>query len=86
MAAGDIVSEFKRRVGLSPQERGDTSDRDTCPDIWELENGSFAIVGTDVTELVRDRLPEGLHCAPYERIVVVTRRTMVAAKPDLPDA
>ncbi|KAB8192991.1 hypothetical protein FH608_021860 [Nonomuraea phyllanthi] len=76
---------FARRVGLSPEQRGETSGRDTCPDIWELDNGAFAVIGTDVTEQVKGLLPEGMHCAPYERVVIVTRRTLIAAKRDLPD-
>lgn len=78
--------DFARRVGLSPRQRGETSGRDTCPDIWELDNGAFAVIGTDVTEQVRDHLPDGMHCASYERVVIVTRRTLIAAKRDLPDA
>jgi len=34
-----------RRIGASPRERGSLSGR-TCPDIFELSDGKFAVIGT----------------------------------------
>jgi hypothetical protein len=56
----------------------------TCPDIFELEDGNFAIVGTDRTTELRGRLPDDAGVAPYEKIVVITRDTLLAAAKDLP--
>jgi hypothetical protein len=75
--------EIVRRLGLSPQERGSLSNA-TCPDIFELSDGSFAVIGTDYTDELEAKLPAGAARADYERIVVVTRETFVAARGDIP--
>ncbi len=74
-----------RRLGTSPQERGSAGNC-SCPDIFELEDGRFAIIGTDMTAQLDGILPAGSSRAPDERIVVITRETMVAAKADIPTA
>jgi hypothetical protein len=76
--------EFVRRLGLTPQERGSLSNG-TCPDIFELSDGSFAVIGTDRTDELETKLPHGAARADYERIVVLTRETLVAAKRDIPE-
>ena len=75
--------EIVRRLGLTPQERGSLSNA-TCPDIFELSDGSFAVIGTDYTDELDAKLPVGAARADYERIVVITRETLVAARPDIP--
>lgn len=77
----DIV----RRIGLSPQERGSLSNT-TCPDIFELSDGRFAVIGTDFTEALDGKLPAGAARADYERIVVITRETLIGAKADIPES
>ncbi|MFJ8821578.1 hypothetical protein ACIREE_07310 [Streptomyces sp. NPDC102467] len=74
-----------RRMGDAPRLRGCGSG-ETCPDIFELSDSNFAVVGTDATESLRGRLPRGVTLAPGERVVVITRATLVSAKRDLPDA
>lgn len=37
-----------RPIGVSPIERGKMKGS-TCPDIFELADGSFAVIGTDMT-------------------------------------
>lgn len=76
--------EIIRRLGLSPQERGSLSNG-TCPDIFELSDGSFAVIGTDHTEELDGKLPAGAARADYERIIVITRETLVAARQDIPE-
>jgi hypothetical protein len=56
-----------------------------CPDIFELADGDFAIVGIDVTAEAARQLPPDASCGPDERIVRVPRRTLVLAKPDIPE-
>ncbi|NEB80264.1 hypothetical protein G3I40_34410 [Streptomyces sp. SID14478] len=73
-----------RRIGASPRERGSASGQ-TCPDIFELADGSFAVIGTDATETLDTELPSDAARADYERIVVITRDTLVRAKADIPD-
>lgn len=48
----DIV----RRLGIPPKER-DSATNGTCPDFFELSDGSFAVIGTDMTAELRGKLP-----------------------------
>ncbi|KUM89316.1 MULTISPECIES: hypothetical protein [Streptomyces] len=73
-----------RRVGDPPCIRGSVTG-ETCPDLFELSDGSFAVIGTDATEARDQLLPPGAVCAESERIVVVTRETLIRAKKDIPD-
>jgi hypothetical protein len=57
----------------------------SCPDIFELSTGDFAIIGTDATDSLEAILPAGAARADYERIVVITRETLLSAKRDIPD-
>jgi len=57
----------------------------TCPDVFELSSGDFAVIGTDMTEALEGKLPGDAARADYERIVVVSRETLLAAKRDIPD-
>lgn len=79
------MSQIVRRLGVAPRHRGSTSGG-TCPDIFELADGNFAVIGTDVTDSLDAQLPEDAARADYERIVVITRETLVKAKADIPDA
>ncbi|CAL9605837.1 hypothetical protein GCM10010266_43990 [Streptomyces griseomycini] len=74
-----------RRIGASPRERGSMTG-DTCPDIFELSDGSFAVIGTDATASLDAQLPSDAARADDERIVVISRETLVRAKGDIPDA
>jgi hypothetical protein len=76
---------FLRRVGPDPHESGArTYACAGCPDIWELDDGDFAIIGTDISGLA-SVLPLSASCGPDERIVRIPRKTLVLAKPDIPD-
>ncbi|MEV6171210.1 hypothetical protein AB0L99_23615 [Streptomyces sp. NPDC051954] len=74
-----------RRLGDSPRLRGSMGG-DHCPDILELSDGNFAIIGTDKTDELDGILPTDASRADYERIVVITRETLLRAKKDIPDA
>lgn len=74
--------EILRRLGVPPRKRGCANDV-SCPDIFELEDGSFAIIGTDVTNDLDQRLPADASRGPGERIVAITRETMLRAKQDI---
>ncbi|MET7437623.1 hypothetical protein ACWERY_30030 [Streptomyces sp. NPDC004082] len=74
-----------RRIGSSPTDRGSATGQ-TCPDIFELEDGNFAIIGVEATDALDGELPADAARADYERIVVITRETLVRAKADIPDA
>ncbi|KFF97643.1 hypothetical protein PV367_11240 [Streptomyces europaeiscabiei] len=74
-----------RRIGASPRERGSLSG-DSCPDIFELSDGDFAVIGSEATFRLDGELPEDAARADYERIVVISRETLIRAKADIPDA
>jgi hypothetical protein len=52
--------------------------------MWELSNGDIAVIGRDLTSSLADRLPPGVSLGPDERLVVIPRSMLVAAKPDIP--
>ncbi|MFF3406334.1 hypothetical protein ACFYW8_08990 [Streptomyces sp. NPDC002742] len=73
-----------RRVGATPRERGSASGQ-SCPDIFELSDGSFAVIGREATQELEAELPPDASRADYERIVTITRETLLRAKKDIPD-
>ncbi|MET7452375.1 hypothetical protein ABZT03_10855 [Streptomyces sp. NPDC005574] len=74
-----------RRIGVPPSARGSSSGS-TCPDVFELSDGNFAVIGTEATEALDGELPADAGRADYERIVIVSRETLIRAKADIPDA
>lgn len=72
-----------RRLGPSPDAARCSAGR-TCPDIFEMTGGDFAIIGADITEQASGCLPADAGCGPGERIVRVPRRTLVMARSDIP--
>ena len=82
----DPTANFHRRLGKSALELDNTSASPSCPDIWELDNGDVAIVGRDLTESYAHRLPVGVYVGVDERLVIIPRNMLIAAKPDIPSA
>ena len=77
---------FAKRLGLDPQANGvQCAGCRGCPDIWELEDGDFAIIGEDITAAVIAKLPPVAGCAPTERIIRLPRKVLVNAKRDIPN-
>ena len=76
-------ASFLRRLGKSSHELGQTSGDGSCPDIWELDNGDVVVIGTDLTASYEARLPDGVSIDPGERLVVIPRATILAAKVDI---
>jgi hypothetical protein len=78
---------FLKRLGPNPHAHGaQTAALKGCPDIFELETGDFAIIGSDITDYAARQLPSDASCGPDERIVRIPRKTLVLAKPDIPNA
>jgi hypothetical protein len=75
--------EFRRRIGPSPRASACYSTA-ACPDIFELADGDFAIIGSDITHMAAG-LPSDAGCAPHERIIRIPRKLLVQAKADIPD-
>jgi hypothetical protein len=77
---------FVRRLGPTQSEPAlPCSSTYGCPDIWELEGGDFAVIGTDITGHA-DKLPTTAGCGPDERIVKIGREILIRAKPYIPDS
>lgn len=74
-----------RRLGRTPAELGNTTGVSGSPDILELDDGAFAVIGVDITNEVSDLPSLGARCAPDERVVRVPRNTFTAAKTDIPE-
>jgi hypothetical protein len=58
----------------------------SCPELWELDNGDIAVIGTELTSAYRGRLPAGVTIDHSESLVIIPRSTIVSAKADIPDA
>ena len=72
---------FLRRFGQSGvQCQGGHS----CPQILELIDGDFAVIGSDITSEATEKLPPGPGCGPGERIIRVPRAVLIAARPEIP--
>ena len=82
----DTSFEFLRRIGQDPHANGAQSAACRgCPDIWELANGDFAVIGIDITQAALSKLPPTAGCGPDERIVRLPRNLLINAKHDIPD-
>lgn len=78
---------FLKRLGPDPHANGATTPAlKGCPDIFELHTGEFAVIGSDITKVGAPLLPAGASCGPDECIVRIPRKTLVLAKPDIPDS
>lgn len=82
----DRNARFRRRLGKTAAELGNSRTTNDCPDIWELDNGDIAIVGRDMTMVFADRLPSDVRIGVDERLVVIPGNMLRAAKPDIADA
>ncbi|PSM43895.1 hypothetical protein C6Y14_08670 [Streptomyces dioscori] len=78
--------QIERRLGVSPQERNQCMSEANCPDIFELSDGRFVIIGDDITADVRPLLPADAGIGPSERAVVITRETLTRARSDIPSS
>ena len=77
---------IRKRLGPNPHAGGArTPSLQGCPDVFELESGDFALIGSNITTEALRHLPPDASCGPDECIVRVPRRTLVLAKPDIPD-
>jgi hypothetical protein len=78
--------EFLRRLGPDPHANGArTVGCRGCPDIFQLQSGDFAIIGIDITDTAKPKLPPTAGCGPDERIIFIPRNLLVEAKRDIPN-
>ena len=78
-----ITIMILRRLGPQPDPARCSGGR-TCPDLFELTDGDFAVIGQDITAQTSQVLPADAGCGPSERIVRVPRKTLVLARADIP--
>ena len=71
---------FLRRLG----PKSACLKTEACPDILELADGDFAVIGLDITAESVGRLPQSVGCGQGERIVKIPRSILVQAKTDIP--
>lgn len=69
---------FKRRVATFDYDGRNTKEKWTsglkgCPDVWQLENGDYAVIGIRSTSALKSRLPKEAACGPDEEIVVLPK-------------
>lgn len=81
---------FKKRLGKDPKLLPELANHECspnfdCPDMWELENGDFAVIGLRKTTELKSLLPESAHCGEAEEIVVIPRVILLNAKQDIPN-
>lgn len=82
----DPRASFRRRLGKSALELGESNDTPSCPDIWELDNGDIAVIGRDLTHTYAGRLPGDVRVGLDERLVIIPGNMLSAAKANIPDA
>jgi len=75
---------FLRRLGQNSRQQCASGHH--CPQILELLDGDFAVVGEDITGESISSLPPGPGVGATERIVRVPRHVMIEARPELPIA
>lgn len=79
--------KFVRRIGPDPHANGaKTEALQNCPDLWELADGNFAVIGIDITSQAANGLPPTAGCGPDERVIWIPRRLLVAARSEIPKA
>ena len=76
-----------RRLGQDPHLNGaQTMALAGCPDILELADGSYAVIGIDITDQAKADMFPTAGCGPDERVVRIPRKLLIGAKADIPDA
>ena len=78
---------FVKRIGPDPHAGGGiTGGLKSCPDMWEVDTGDFAVIGIRVTKSLLAQLPATASCGADEEIVIIPRKLLIGAKNDIPAA
>ena len=73
---------FLKRLG---QSNGSLCGHN-CPQVLEMNDGDFAVVGLDITEEAVTAMPAGPGVGPKEKVVKIPRQVIIAARAELPTA
>lgn len=74
---------FIRRLGASSGGTLACASGSNCPDILEMADGDFAVIGVDITPMSA-QLPPGSGCGPTEKVVRIPRELLIRARADIP--
>ena len=77
------VHELKAARTHGILARGSASGQ-TSLDIFELSDGNYAVIGTEATAELEAELPVDASRADHERIVLISRETLIRARKDIP--
>ena len=75
---------FIRRLGQNDQNL--CSAGLNCPQILEMADGDFAVVGADISEHAIAAMPPGPGVGQNERVVRIPRHVLIAARAEIPAA
>lgn len=77
------MPEVRRRVGTSPTQRGSVSGAN-CPDVFELEDGDFAVIGSLAdAETLASLAKSGATIGLRERVVILHQQVLLDAMRDV---
>jgi hypothetical protein len=75
---------FIRRLGGNEQSLCESGYH--CPQILEMADRDFAVVGTDITNEAIPEMPPGPGVGPNERVIRIPRHVLIAARAEIPAA
>ena len=75
---------FIRRLGQNGRLQCSTGLN--CPQILEMADGAFAVVGADITAEAIPALPPGPGVGPNERVIRLPRQVLIPARAEIPAA
>ena len=75
---------FLRRLGQHGRQQCSTGAH--CPQILEMEDGDYTVIGPDITTDAMAAMPPGPGIGPNERAVKVPRRVLIEARSEIPTA
>lgn len=68
---------------LENRGKCDSSLRNFRLDILELNDGNYIVIGTDITDIIKDKLPLNAKCYNYEKIVKKLRYIFTFSRKDI---
>jgi hypothetical protein len=77
--SGSTTPRVKGRIGSTPVQRESGGNGGNCPDVFELTDGSFAVIGTEATATVSPQLPADAGVSSHEAVTVLTREAFLDA-------
>lgn len=68
---------FKKRICKKESTTGGLKG---CPDIWELNDGNYAVIGLRKTSIVGNHLPDDVTIGPDEELVILPKEVLKSIK------